>query len=308
MRYSKLLFCFAILFFYSCRHSSVETTGELRVAASILPLADFARQVGGKNVDVLTVVPPGANPHTFSLTPQRVRSLAEIEVLVINGLGMEYWLEELVDNTIQPVMIINTSRDIPDSALTGLSNTHLAHHKEVGQKTGRGNANPHIWLNPDFAIQQVRNIRDGFIKADTLHREAYERNTNAYIAKLQQLDQTIQSRVDSWKHHTFISYHAAWTYFSDRYGLRQVAVIQKAPGVEPSPQDIATVIEIADKVDSKTIFAAPQMSLKTVNMVATETGMNVLALDPLGNKEIDTYLKLMKHNVSMMSGAFNGEN
>ncbi len=290
--------------FFACQNLPEQNPVKLTVAASILPLADFCRHVGGDRVEVLTVVPPGADPHTFSLTPQKVRLLSQIDVLVVNGLGFEFWTRKLLDNMTKPVIVVNTSDGILDSLRSGHHLDLIRGRGHGGDHHGHETYNPHIWLDPCLAIGQVRNICDGLIKADSSYQQQYQRNAQLYIEELENLNDFIQHRVETWRYKKFISYHAAWVYFARRYGLDIAAVIHKAPGVDPSPRDLADILEIAKQAESRVIIAEPQMSPETVNLIANETGISVIMLDPLGDEKNQRYIELMKKNVNAMSFAF----
>jgi zinc transport system substrate-binding protein len=290
--------------FFVCQNLPEQNPAKLTVAASILPLADFCRHVGGDRVEVLTVVPAGADPHTFSLTPQKVRSLSRVDVLVINGLGFEFWTQKLLDNMAKPVVVVNTSKGILDSVKSGHHLDLIRGRGHTGDHQGHETYNPHIWLDPCLAIGQVKNICDGLSMADSSYQQQYQRNAQLYIEKLENLNNFIQNCVETWRYKKFISYHAAWVYFARRYGLDIAAVIHKAPGVDPSPRNLADILEIAEQAESKVIVAEPQMSLKTVNLIANETGISVVMLDPLGDEKNERYIELMKKNVNAMSFAF----
>jgi zinc transport system substrate-binding protein len=262
---------------------------KLLVAASIAPLADFARQVGGDHVGVITLVPPGASPHTFEPIPSQVAQMARARVLVLNGVGLEYWADRLVEGVDNPKLaVVDTSQGI-----------------DILERDGdRPGGNPHIWLDPQNAIVQVGHIRDALIRADPAHADDYRANAERYINDLRTLDQEIADEVATWSNREFIAFHPAWVYFARRYGLKQAAVIEVAPGREPSPAEVARIIETAKRIGAKAIFAEPQFSAKAAQTLAEETGTQVLFLDPLGSSLRDPcYLNLMRYNVDQMANA-----
>jgi zinc transport system substrate-binding protein len=141
----------------------------LLVVASIAPLADFARQVGGDRVEVVTLVPPGATPHTFELTPSRVQQVARVRLLVLNGVGLEYWADDLIQGAANPdLRVVDTSRGIP--ILEG----------EPDDPGG----NPHLWLDPQQAMVQVGHIRDALAQADPAHAATYRANAARFISSV----------------------------------------------------------------------------------------------------------------------------
>ena len=263
--------------------------GRLLVAASIAPLADFARQVGGDHVQVITLVPPGASPHTYELTPSQVQQVARARLLVLNGVGLEYWADKLIEGADNPnLIVVDTSQGI--EVLAGAAGEH--------------GGNPHLWLDPENAIVQVNHIRDALVQADPAHADDYRANAERYIGELRALDREIASEVATWSSRQFIAFHPAWVYFARRYGLVQAAVIEESPGREPSPANVARIVKTAKRIGAKAIFAEPQFSPKAAQVIAEESGAQVLFLDPLGsNLDNPSYLSLMRYNVAQMAKA-----
>ena len=176
---------------------------------------------------------------------------------------------------------------------------------DILERDGNGpGGNPHIWLDPQNAIVQVSHIRDALIRADPAHADNYRANAERYVNELRTLDQEIADEVATWSKREFIAFHPAWVYFARRYGLKQAAVIEVTPGREPSPAEVARIIETAKRIGAKAIFAEPQFSTKAAQTLAEETGTRVLFLDPLGSSLDDSgYLNLMRHNVAQMANA-----
>ncbi len=263
---------------------------KLKVVASIFPLADFVSNIGGEKVEVITLLPTGASPHTYEPKPRQVKEIARAKVFVKNGLGLEFWAEKVVRAAANPnLMIIDASE--------GISPIGDEHH---------GGANPHVWLDPVLARQQVKNITQALIQADPVNKEFYEKNAAQYLASLEALDKKIRETVTNFSIREFIAFHPAWTYFAQRYGLVEAATIEEAPGKEASPAHIKNVIDTAKKLGVKAIFAEPQFNPKAAKRIAEEVSAQVLFLDPLGGPELkdrNSYLKLMSYNLEQMNEA-----
>jgi zinc transport system substrate-binding protein len=266
---------------------AVRAAGEDRilVAASIAPLADFARQVGRGRVEVVTLVPAGASPHTYELKPYQVEQIARARLLVLNGAGLEYWAEKLIKAADNPKLdVVDTSQGIPliDAGARG--------------------ANPHIWLDPQQAMVQMERIRDALIQADAEQSALYRANATRLLAEVGRLDREIAAEVATWTGRQFIAFHPAWVYFARRYGLEQAAVIERSPGREPSPAELARIVGTAERIGARAIFAEPQFSSKAAEAIALESGARVLFLDPLGSSLKDrSYLAMMRFNVAQMA-------
>ena len=270
------------------RGANAGAQAPLPVAASILPLADFARQVGGERVQVETLVPPGASPHTYEPTPAQLKLLSHARVLVLNGVGLEFWADKLISAAGNPDMIVvRTAAGLP--ILAG----------DPDEPSG----NPHVWLSPLGAIHQVEAIRDALIRADPAGADVYRANAERYVGRLRALDQEIRAAVATFRTRKFIVYHPAWAYFARDYGLEQAAVIERSPGQEPSPAEVAAIIRTARAIGAKAIFAEPQFSTKAARVIAEESGAQVLLLDPLGRPPGYRYLDTMRYDLAQMRKA-----
>jgi zinc transport system substrate-binding protein len=261
---------------------------DLLVVASILPLADFARQVGGERIQVETLVPASASPHTYELTPAQLKAISRASLLVLNGVGLEYWADDIVSAANNPDLVtVNTSEGLIIIA---------------SDEDGTG-GNPHVWLSPLNAVHQVEMIRDALILADPTGRSEYITNAERYIGELRSLDQEIRQAVSTFSSREFIAFHAAWMYFAHDYGLKQAAVIETTPGKEPSPAEIAKIVNTSRAIGAKAIFAEPQFSSKAAEVIAEESGAQVLFLNPLGIPPEYRYIELMCYNLDEIGKA-----
>lgn len=258
----------------------------LLVVASILPLADFARQVGGDLVQVEALVPAGASPHTYELLPGQLEAVSRARLLVLNGVGLEYWAADLIAAAENPALSVVTTSD-------GLDILAGEDHEAAG--------NPHVWLSPLNAGHQVELIRDALIQADPAGAAAYRANADRYLGELEALDAEIREAVAGFSSRQFIAFHSAWVYFARDYGLEQDAVVERTPGAEPSPAEIAAIVQTAKAIGAKAIFAEPQFSPKAAEVIAEESGAEVLFLNPLGVPPDYGYLDLMRYNLGEIS-------
>ncbi|OFX17759.1 MAG: hypothetical protein A2Z18_01840 [Armatimonadetes bacterium RBG_16_58_9] len=266
------------------------SSNRMVVAASISPLADFAKKVGGDLVEVELLVPAGASPHTFQLTPQQMNTLSKASVLILNGVGLEFWADKAISAADNPNLKVVRTADGLDII------------DDVDEEHGKG-GNPHVWLSPVCAISQVKAIRDAFIEADPQHKYSYAANAAHFIGQLEQLDSEIRRQVESFSTNKFVAFHPAWVYLARDYGLVQAAVIEKSPGVEPSPSEASDVVRTVRKIEARAIFAEPQFSPKVAEVIAQESGARVLILDPLGKPDDYDYIKMMRANLKQMAEA-----
>jgi zinc transport system substrate-binding protein len=277
----------------------------LRVAADIVPLADFCREIGGELVEVESLVPPGASPHAYELTTGQMRFLAGADVLVTNGLELTPWAEDVFSKAGNPdVVAVVAGEAVPYGELMIIP----GHDGGTGEHDDHGVYDPHVWLDPNLAVYMVEAVRDGFIQADAENARSYAENADRYIEELLRLDGEIREEVETFSRREFVAFHSSWIYFARRYGLEQAGVIEEQPGKEPSAGEIARLFDMVKARGVRAIFAEPQFSPRAAVAIAEETGGEVAVsiLDPLGDPEDperNTYLKMMKSNLGVMGEA-----
>jgi zinc transport system substrate-binding protein len=270
------------------RSPSAGPDGRFPVIASILPLADFVREVGGDRVRVEVLVQPGASPHTYELVPSQLQAASRARLLVLNDVGLEFWADQLISAAANPrLTVVNASE--------GLS--------VIAGDPDEPGGNPHVWLSPRNAMHQVRVIRDALIKSDPDGSQIYQSNAARYLDRLDALDHEIRKEAATFAHRKFVAFHAAWAYFARDYGLEEAGVIERRPGQEPSPEDIASIVQLVRSIHARAIFAEPQFSPKAAEAIAEEAGAQVLLLNPLGLPPDYRYLELMRYNLHEIAKA-----
>ena len=271
------------------------SSDKLTVVTTIFPLADFVKNVAGDKVDVLTLLRPGDSPHTYEPTSRDMKAVAQAKLLVVSGAGLDFWVEKVKSAASDNLVVVDTSAVLAEEGLLLSGDEHDA-----------GGTNPHFWLDPVLAQKQVEAIASALIAADPDNKDFYLENAADYTAELQSLDEEVKSITQSFSSREFITFHPAWTYFAKRYGLVEAAVIEEAPGKEPSPEYIMHVIDVAKAIKVKAIFAEPQFSTKAADSIARDSGAKVLLLDPIGGPKLagkDSYISLMRYNVGQMGEA-----
>lgn len=278
------------------------SSAPMQTVASIFPVADMIKQVGQDRLEVRTLLPPGASPHTFEPTPQQMIGLSKARLFIKIGAGLEFWAERLLKAASSTdLMILDLSQGMP--LLYGIHRHAHEHDAKKASPAGEGGADPHYWLDPVLAQKMVERIAQQLIKMDSAHAMTYLENAKRYNADLDGLHQEIKAKVKEFRTREYVTFHPAWNYFSRRYGLRVIGVIEEAPGREPSPRDIARMVKELKKFKTRIVFAEPQFNPKIAHALAKEVGGKVLFLDPLGDPnhpEKSSYLKLMRYNLSQM--------
>lgn len=286
----------------------------LVVVTTFIPITDFTKAVAGDRAEVTQLLPTNVGPHDYQAKPEDAQKLAKANVLVKNGLGMEEFLEDLVKNAGNPnLKLIDSSKGIQTITTESIAghdhdHEHGAEEKKAEAGHDHGEFNPHIWLDPKRAIQQVENIRDGLIAADPEGKETYTANAAAYIAKLQQLDQEFSQQLQPFAGKTFVTYHDFAPYFAQRYNLK-VQFLVGIPEENASPDDVKRVMNAVKTSNLKTLLTEPQAVGNPFSALAKDLNVKVSDFDPMETAgadglQPDHYLAVMRQNVANLTTAF----
>jgi manganese/iron transport system substrate-binding protein len=272
----------------ACQDNETEGggTARVKVVVSLDLFADFVRQVGGDRVDVSSLIPAGADPHTYEPTPSRVANLAKADLVIVNGLGLEAALQDVIDqNTPSSTPVVELSR--------GLSVITTDH-----------DSNPHLWLDVQNAMAYVERIRDALVEVDPAGTETYRANADGYLAELRTLDQEVAAAIDSIppERRKLVTFHDAFPYLAQRYGLEVVGVVVTSPGKEPSAKDVADLVDAITAQDVPAVFKEPQFNARVLELAADDAGVQVCTLySGALDKKVDTYIKLMRFDASELA-------
>jgi zinc/manganese transport system substrate-binding protein len=274
-----------------------------KVVTTFLPIYLFTKAVAGNIADVEILVPPGTEVHEYQATPENVKAIATANVLVKNGLGLEEFLENTVKNAENSKLTeIDASKGI--KPLNEISPVVRTTEEEKDHDHEHAQGNPHVWLDPVLAKQQVTNIRDGLIAADPANKVTYEANAAAYIKKLESLNSEFQQTLQKTPSCTFITFHDAFPYLAQRYNLKQVAVVQ-IPEDQLSPTDVQNAVNAVKKFKVKALFSEPGVDNKLLTSLSKDLKLNLRTLDSLETGETDPqhYFKAMKANLQTLETA-----
>lgn len=296
------------------------TTDELQVVTTFLPITQFTKAVAGDRAEVTQLLPTNVGPHDYQAKPEDAQKLVEADVLVKNGLEMEAFLEDLVKNTGNAnLKVIDSSQGvqtITTESIEGEAHDHNHQHganekAKAGHGHDHGKYNPHIWLDPKRAIQQVENIRDGLIAADPEGKDVYSANAATYIQKLQDLDAETTKLLQPYDGKTFVAFHDFAPYFAQSYNLKATFLVD-VPDGNPSPDDVKRVMDTVQATNLKTLLTEPQSGQDAFAALANDLNVRVSTFDPMetGGTEAlqpDYYLTTMRSNVQALITAFAGK-
>lgn len=245
---------------------------------------------GVPGVKVLNLAKPQTGClHDYQMTTEDMTHLLEATVFVVNGAGMESFLDKVV--TERPALkIVRASEGI-----------------ELIKGGDGGGDNPHIWVSVSLHIRQVENIAAQLAQADAGHADQYRNNGADYVARLEQLRQKMHDGLKDVETRDIITFHEAFPYFAKEFNLRIAAVIEREPGSQPGARELARTIGIVKKAKVKALFAEPQYPTKAADAIARESGGQVYTLDPgvTGPMKADAYIEIMENNLAELRKALN---
>ena len=282
-------------------NSEISTTenSKLQIITSATFLNEFSQNVGKEMIDVTLLVPMGADPHDWEPTIRDRERLQKADVIIVNGIGYEHWLGSFDSNDNQGILV-----DTSNGISTLDSEKHDDHAKEDDHdgheeedKNNHEDLDPHIWLNPVYAQLQVKNIANALSNSDPTNKNYYQSNAAIYNKELDLLDSKIRTELSGCKT-DFITFHNAFSYFSEEYGLTQHTIISSNDSHgEVTPQTLENIISLARELNIKVIFAEESTSTKTSQVIADEIGGKVLVLSPLEIVSDETYVEKMTQNL-----------
>ena len=266
----------------------------IRVVTGVAIVQDLVRRVGGDGVEAFSIVPPGADPHTYQPTPRDVQALQGARLAVWNGLGLDETAADLV-----------AEQRLPDLATVVLSDgiTPLAdeHDDGHGHEHEHAAGNPHLWLDPAYAVRYVETIRDALSEVDPANAATYQANATVYIGEIEALDSWAQGEIATIpaERRKLVTFHDAFPYFAGHYGLDLVGVVLKSPGREPSAQEVAALVTEMQRHQIPAVYAEPQFNARILELAARDAGVQVKRLySDAFDSQVTTYLDLMRFNVT----------
>jgi zinc/manganese transport system substrate-binding protein len=265
--------------------------GRLDVVASFSILADLVKNVGGDRVKVTSLVGPNGDVHVYTPAPQDAKTIADAQLVVINGLGLEGWLPRLLQSSGSKATVVTASNCISPLKLGS-------------------EADPHAWQSVDNAKIYVQSIRDALVQADVADADYFRQNADRYLAELDALDHEVRGDVDQIppERRKVISTHDAFGYFAKAYGIVFIAPLGVSTETEPSARDIAAIIAQVKKDKIPAVFLENITDDRLMRRIAEETGARLggsLFSDSLTDEKgpVPTYIAMVRHNIKALTSA-----
>ena len=271
-------------------NSSSNNGNSVTIAASFYPMYIMAINVaeGMPNVKVIDMTKPTTGClHDYSVTPDDMKNLEGTQFFVINGAGMESFMDKVIKQ-FPDLKIVDSSKGI-----------------QLIKGEGDEGDNPHLWVSISNAIMQVKNIGEQLASLDPKNASKYKENTDTYVKKLETERDKMHKALDGVTNRDIITFHEAFPYFAKEFNLNVAGVIEREPGSEPSAKDLDEIIAKVNKLKVKALFAEPQYSTKAADTIAKETGSKVYTLDPAvsGPTDADAYINIMDSNLKTLQEA-----
>lgn len=320
---------------------SGDAEAEVRVATSMSVLQDMTEEIGGERTEVSTIVPVGASVETFQPSPSDAQRISEADLVVQNGTGLESWMEDLIQSAggedmpvielsegLEPIEggedhageehaeeehVEGEHADEAHSDEEHAGETHAEDeraeeghsdeaHSEEEDAHAHEEGNPHFWLDVENAQHYAEGIRDGLIEVDPEGEEEYRRNTEEYLAELDELDGYIEERAQEIpaENRKLVTSHDAFPYFAEAYGFELAGVVIQNPDAEPGSREVAEVVRTVEEEKVPAVFTEPQFNAGLADTIAVEADVEVAELysDTLVDDEAgESYEAMMRTNI-----------
>lgn len=313
-------------------NESDNENGKLTVYTTAYPLQFFTETIGGDTVNVESILPPGSDAHTFEPTTKEMVEMAEGDLFIYNGAGMESYADK-ISESIEPegVSILEASSTIdlkehvhdPGEEQTHEEGEHAhgedeqpqGHDDEGGQGEdsheghNHGEKDPHVWLDPMRAVQLAENIKDQLIEMNPDQKDTYEENFEELESNLSALDESFHERVETKEKSKIIVSHAAYGYWEEAYGIEQIAVSGLSPTNEPSQKDLENIIQLAEEHDLEYVIFEQNITPKISEVIQKEIGAeplrfhNLSVLTESNMENGEDYFSLMEQNLDVLAQA-----
>lgn len=297
----------ALILVFSLIVPDVEAAGKLKVVTTVAPITNIVKNIGGDRIDLHGIVPEGTDSHTFEPAPSDIKYLTQADLLIFNGLTLE----------------------VPTEALANANKKKTAKVLKLGDNTigkkewvfdfsfpeSEGNPNPHLWLSVAHTMRYTELVRDALTSLDPEGKAYYEKRAAEYLARLKKLDEAIFKVMETIpaKNRKLLTYHDSWAYFCPRYGCTVIGAVQPSSFSEPSPREMARLIDQLKAEKVPAIFGSEVFPSKILDQIGKEAGVKFVSTlrdddlpGPLEAPE-HTYIGMMVENVQTMASVLGGK-
>jgi ABC-type Zn uptake system ZnuABC Zn-binding protein ZnuA len=279
---------------------------KLKVVSTVAPITNIVQNVGGSRIDLIGIIPPGVDSHTFEPAPSDAVKLAGADLVVVNGLALEGTTIELAQANLKPgarILELGPNTITRDEWVFDFSFPEE-----------HGDPNPHVWMNPLHALKYAELVRDALTEMDASNADHYRQNTERFRSRIDSLDKAIMATVGTIpeQNRKLLTYHDSFAYFAPRYGFQVIGAIQPSDFAEPSPREVAALIDQIRANNTPAIFGSEVFPSTVLEQIGRETGVRYFDTlrddDPPGEpgSPENTYVGMLQYDVQQMALALGG--
>jgi ABC-type Zn uptake system ZnuABC Zn-binding protein ZnuA len=286
---------------------SAQRTAPLKVVNTVAPLTNIALNVGGNRIDLEGLIPGGVDSHTYEPSPSDARKLADADLIVVNGLALEGTTIELAEANMKPGARLLT---LGDKTITREQWVFDFSFPEE-----HGDPNPHVWMNPLYAARYAELMSDAFSELDAANAGYFRANVDLFSARINELDAAIFATAQTIpaSSRKLITYHDSFAYFAPRYGFTVIGAIQPSDFSEPSPREVASLIDQVKAEGVPAIFGSEVFPSRVLEQIGREA--NVRYYDELRDDDLPgaemapehTYFGMLQFDMQLMAEALGGD-
>lgn len=335
MKMKRITFMLAlllmILLLTSCNKEEIITglkEPEVKAYTTIYPIQFVLENIGGDTVSVQSVYPPGVDAHTFEPTSKDMTEIATSDIFIYFGPSLEGFVQSAAKTLADEPVTLMSLEDYPELFETSTDQDseveededasridyghhgHRHHSEQDHPHHHYGGVDPHIWIDPVRMITLTDIITDKLIELNPKDEELYTHNKNELVRRLQKLDRLYADTLATKEHKYLVVPHAAYGYWEDRYGIKQIAVSGLSPSQEPSQKYLADIIQLAKEYDLEYVFYEQNTPDKLIEIIQEEINADVLTIHNLSvlteadMENNEDYFTLMEYNLNVLNEAF----
>ncbi|VVM04521.1 metal ABC transporter substrate-binding protein [Methylacidimicrobium tartarophylax] len=282
---------------------SLRPAHPFRVLTTIAPLYSFVKSIAGETVELANLLPQNADPHDYVLSPGDARRIAQADLIIRNGLGLEFFLEKALAE-VDREKLLDAS-----AGITPLPQWVSPGSPTGGSRAGEMPPNPHVWLDPVLAVVEVENIVRELCRRDTAKASNYRARGKLLVEELLRLDERYRHSLDPLPDKKMVSDHDAFAYLAERYGIQRVAILETRGHAGLSPKLVAWVLDSIVRNRVRALFSEVNHVSSELRSISRDSGVPIVLLDSMesGALRADLYERVAEANRQALVGAFQGD-
>ena len=250
----------------SCTNNTIKS--KPIIVSSFFVITDFVKKIVGEKYDIITLTEDGVEPHEYEPTPGQVKKMYDADIIFCNGLDIEHWSHDLPKELNDKIKFIGEDEKIDYLIIDNAKD-------------------PHVWLNPLYALIELDNIKEAMISIDSQNKTYYEERYNIYSSYISNLDSLLENLFSPYENYKFVTSHESFGYFANRYNLQEISINGLSPEDEPTPNKLAELVKEINELNINTIFYESFSSSSISETISKETNTAISTLSTLENVSKD---------------------